>query len=245
MRKTVRLQKYLSECGVSSRRKAIDLIDEGKIRVNGELASEAGQRITPGVDRVTVGKKPALLPQRGVIFLNKPRGVVSTFADPGGRKTLADYITKKHRGYISAGRLDYDSTGLIVLTNDGNLAQKLSHPRYGMDRVYQVRIEGHLDAKLKIRLKKGVRIEGKPVKMKLTDFKQQEKATWITVTVNEGRNRIIRRVFERIQHPVLKLQRVQHGPCKLGTLKVGQTRTLTEAEYKRLLKTVERNAVKQ
>lgn len=227
----MRLQKYLSECGVASRRKAEDLITEGKVRVNGKLVTELGTRIQPGVDRVTVGKRSVLPPPKGVLYLNKPRSVVSTLSDPGGRKTVADFLTKKYRSYFPVGRLDFDSTGLVLMTNDGELAERLSHPRYGMERVYRVKVRGVISERTLEQIRKGVKLSDGVASAVADVLDQSERYAVLEVRIAEGRNRVIRRIMERVRHPVLELHRIAHGPARLGKLKTGQIRVLTEKEY--------------
>ncbi len=233
----VRLQKYLSECGVASRRKAEGLIEEGRVRVNGHVA-ELGSSITPGVDRVTLGKKPVLPPERGVVLLHKPGGVVTTMSDPGGRPTVAHFLGKKDRGYFPVGRLDFESTGLVVLTNDGDLANHIMHPSYGLERVYEVVVAGNMDDKTVRRLERGVRLSDGKVAAGIKVFSRDESKSKLRVTISVGKNRIVRRIMDHVHHPVQKLKRVAHGPIRLGKLRVGETKRLTESQYKTLRKQI-------
>lgn len=238
MATSIRLQKYLSECGVASRRKAAVLIEEGRVKVNGEVVSKPAHRVTPGVDKIYVGKKPVLPPQRGVLYLNKPSSVVTTLDDPAGRKTVAHFLTKKYRNYFPVGRLDYESTGLVIMTNDGELANRLAHPRYEMERVYRVRVLGHPGEQKLQRLARGIKLKDGVVFAEAEFVSKDEKSTWLKVSIAEGRNRIVRRMMEHIRHPVIKLHRIEHGPCRLGKLKSGQIRVLTEEQYRQLKKKV-------
>lgn len=233
----VRLQKYLSECGVASRRKAEELIEEGRVRVNGNIA-ELGLSVTPGVDRVTIGKKPVLPPQRGVLLLNKPKGVVTTMSDPGGRPTVAHFLGKTDRGYFPVGRLDFESTGLVILTNDGDLANRIMHPSYGLERVYEVQVAGLVDDKTIRRLERGVRLEDGKVSAKVKVLKRDEKRSTLSVTIAIGKNRIVRRMMDLVHHPVQKLKRVAHGPIKLGKLKAGEVKRLSDDQFKALRKQI-------
>lgn len=230
----VRLQKYLAECGIASRRKAEELIREGKVRVNGEVVTEMGTKITPGKDTVKVGSRAVNLSARGALIFYKPRGVVSTLSDPEGRPCVADYMTRKYRGYYPVGRLDYDSSGLIVLTNDGELAERLMHPRYGFSRIYHVRVEGDPSEAVLRKVEKGVKLRDGMARADVKYLRGDEGSAWLEVTVTEGRNRLVRRIFDEVGHSVIKLRRIQHGPFKLGKLQPGDVRPLTEEEFRKV-----------
>jgi len=234
----VRLQKYLAECGECSRRKAEELILDGKVRVNTVVVKELGTKIIPKVDRVTVSNRLVYPPQKGAMLLNKPRGVVSTMSDPGQRETVAHYLTKKQKGYFPVGRLDYDSTGLVVLTNDGELAQRLSHPRYGFVRVYQVKVSGKISEKTLRRIERGVRLPDGVVKAGIKITKRHADATSLEISISVGRNRVIRRLMDHLRHPVQQLHRISHGPIKIGKLKPGHTHLLSDKEYERVVELV-------
>jgi 23S rRNA pseudouridine2605 synthase len=232
----VRLQKYIADCGVCSRRRAEELIVEGRVRVNGTVVDEMGAKITPGVDRVTIGKKPVLMAPLGIVLLNKPRGVMSTRHDPGDRKTVMDYLGRQHGSYYPVGRLDYDSSGLVIMTNDGQLANRLMHPRYGMKRIYEVHVKGNMSEKTLRRINRGVRLDDGMV---YADAKIKRKVktkdlTCLTMTISEGRNRIIRRLMDHLRHPVEKLHRVAHGPFQLRRIKGGAIKELTNEEYQQI-----------
>lgn len=227
----VRLQKFLAECGVGSRRKMEQFIIEGRVRINGQVVTELGRKIDPEVDRIEVNRRPVHAAPKGIMLLNKPRGVVSTLSDPEGRRSVADYLTKHYRSYFPVGRLDWDSTGLMVLTNDGEVAERLMHPRYGFERVYHARVEGSMPAELLNKLERGMRLSDGVVKAKGTILRNDENSTWVEVQIHEGRNRVVRRLFEKLGHPVMKLKRTVYGPFKLGRLQVGQVRVLTRKEY--------------
>jgi len=229
----LRLQKYLSECGVASRRAAESLIEEAKVRVNGKVAI-LGQQVDPEHDKIQVRDKIVRPAPKGVLLFYKPKEVVSTMSDPQGRRCLADFITKPYRSYFPVGRLDWDSTGLVILTNDGELAERLLHPRYGFERVYHVRVAGELRDKEMARIERGVRLSDGIAKAQVKFLRRDDDATWLELRLQEGRNRIVRRMMDHIRHPVLKLQRIAHGPCKLGKLKPGDLRRLTEDEYRKL-----------
>lgn len=227
----VRLQKFLAECGVGSRRKMEQFITEGRVRVNGQVVTELGRKINPDTDRVEVNRRPVHAAPKGIMLLNKPRGVVSTLSDPEGRRSVADFLTKHYRSYFPVGRLDWDSTGLMVLTNDGEVAERLMHPRYGFERVYHARVEGAVAVEVLSKLERGIRLSDGFVKAQGTILKNDDSSTWVEVRIHEGRNRVVRRLFEKLGHPVMKLKRIVYGPFKLGRLQVGQVRVLTHKEY--------------
>lgn len=227
----VRLQKFLSQCGVASRRHAEQLIQAGDVEVNNQTVTELGVKINPLKDVVRVKRRIVKPATPGVILLNKPRGVVSTLHDPEGRPTISDFLTKHTLSYFPVGRLDYDSTGLLILTNDGELAERLMHPRYGFERVYQVRVQGKISEKLLSRIESGVKLVDGWVKGQAKFIRCDEDTTWLEITVTEGRNRVVRRLMEKLHHPVIKLKRVSYGPFKLGNLNTGDIRQLSEKDY--------------
>jgi len=165
------------------------------------------------------------------MLLNKPRGVVSTLSDPEGRRSIADFLTKHQSSYFPVGRLDWDSTGLMVLTNDGEMAERLMHPRFGFERVYEARVEGSVSRGALDKLARGVKMTDGVVRATAEVISSEDNSTWIEVRIKEGRNRIVRRVFEKLGHPVMKLKRTVYGPFKVGRLQVGQVRMLTQKEY--------------
>ena len=234
MAESERLQKYIASCGVASRRAAEELILNGKVKVNDQIVTKLGTKVIPGRDKVQVRNKIISTPERGILLLHKPRGVVSTLDDPQGRPTVASYLTKHYRSYYPVGRLDYDSSGLVILTNDGELAERLMHPRYGIRRVYEARVAGVVNDKTIQRLRQGINLEDGRAVINAEINKTAADATWLTVTIAEGRNRLVRRVMERVFHPVQKLRRIAHGPLKLGRLQSGQIKKLTEKEYRQI-----------
>lgn len=227
----VRLQKFLAECGTGSRRKMEQFIKEGRVRVNGQVVTELGRKIDPSVDQVEVNRRPVKAAPKGIILFNKPRGVVSTLHDPEGRRTVSEFLTKHYASYFPVGRLDFDSTGLMILTNDGEMAEKLMHPRFGFERTYEARVEGSVPQPLLDKLESGIRLSDGFVKAEASVIRSDENSTWVEVRIKEGRNRIVRRLFEKIGHSVMKLKRTIYGPFKLGRLQVGQVRVLTAREF--------------
>ena len=240
--KGVRLQKYLAECGIASRRRAEVLIERGRVSVNEKTVTELGTRIVPGVDQVRVKGRLVLPEEKGIILLNKPRSVVTTMDDPEGRPTVADYISKKYASYFPVGRLDWDSTGLVIMTNDGELAEKLLHPRYSIERTYEVLVQGSVSYDIANKVERGVMLEDGLArgKARVIDHPQDQEsdATWLEVTLTIGKNRIVRRMFEKLGHPVIKLHRVKHGPFKLGPIRSGGIKKLSEREYQGLRRKV-------
>jgi 23S rRNA pseudouridine2605 synthase len=233
----VRLQKVLAAAGIASRRASEILIDEGRVEVNGKVVTEQGRRVNPETDHIRVDGARIPPPRRHqYLVLNKPRGVVSTMDDPEGRPTLTDYLPRTKERLFHVGRLDTDTEGLIVLTNDGEFANRLSHPRYEVPKTYHVQAAGAMDNKTIRRLEKGVTLEdGKvqPDNVKLVSRAQDR--TLLAVTLHEGRNRVVRRMFDAVGHPVDRLSRTMIGPIRLGNLPVGETRELTRDELGALL----------
>lgn len=234
----IRLQKFLAQCGVGSRRKMEEFITTGRVRVNGQVVTKLGRKIDPDLDRVEVNRRPIQVAPRGILLLHKPRGVISSMSDPEGRRTVADYLTKHQSSYFPVGRLDWDSTGLMILTNDGELAERLMHPRFGCERVYKARVEGSVPESVLDKLARGVKLTDGVVTAEAEILSNDEKSTWLSVRIREGRNRIVRRVFEKLGYPVMKLKRTEYGPCALGKLGVGEVRTVSQKEYLRIRRAV-------
>ncbi len=237
----VRLQKYLASCGVASRRAAEELIKEKRVQVNGQVISELGFQVNAnGKDRIQVDGREVKPQELGILLLNKPKYVISTLNDPQGRPSVAQYLTKKYSSYFPVGRLDWESEGLVILTNDGDLADLLLHPRYQIYREYELEVEGFLHDKAISRLKSGVQLEdgiARALKVRLHD-RNQDYST-LSIIVTEGRNRLVRRMLDAVDCPVAKLTRVAHGPFKLGKLKPGEVQRMTLKEYLTMKKNVQ------
>ena len=228
-----RLQKVLAQAGVASRRAAEKLIAEGRVSVNGTTVREMGTKADPAHDDVRVDGRRIGAPQRRrYILLNKPAGYVSTRADPQRRPTVLDLLHGVREYLYPVGRLDYDSEGLLLLTNDGDLAARLTHPRHGVERTYEVRVAGTPDTEALERLRKGIPLDGRPTlpaDVTLLGSRRTQEAV-LVLTIREGRNRQVRRMCEAVGHPVRTLRRIRIGPLEDRRLKPGQWRELTERE---------------
>jgi 23S rRNA pseudouridine2605 synthase len=236
----VRLQKVLAHAGVASRRTAEEMIAAGRVTVNGTVVTELGTRVQPGRDAVTVDGVAVAIPatQREaeaamvVYLLNKPLGVVSTAEDPQGRATVTGMVPPEPRVY-PVGRLDADSEGLILLSNNGDLAYRLTHPRYGVDKEYEVLVRGRPPEHALRSLRQGVEVEGEERPLapaQIERLSEEGSNQWLRVIIHEGRKRQVRRMMETIHHPVLQLRRVRVGPLRLGNLGSGRWRLLRPDE---------------
>jgi pseudouridine synthase len=229
-----RLQKILSQAGVASRRASEQLMLEGRVTVNGQTIRGLGTKADAAHDDIRVDGRRIRMPERHIyLLLNKPKGYVSTRSDPQRRPTVIDLIGTREYVY-PVGRLDFDSEGLLILTNDGDLAAGLTHPRHGVARVYEARVAGLPDDHEIQRLRRGLVIDGErtgPADVHLTE---RRGAPVLIIGIREGRNRQVRKMCESIGHPVDHLRRVAIGPIRDDRLKVGQWRELTEAEVNKL-----------
>jgi len=223
----MRIHKYLAHAGVASRRHSEELISAGKVTVNGAVAT-IGQVIDENTAEVTVSGKPVKLNTNYVYFLlNKPHAVVSTVTDPEGRPTVMDYLPTGSPRLYPVGRLDYNSEGLILLTNDGALAQKLTHPKYQIEKTYRALVHGHLTTVTLDILKKGVHlVDGLTAPAQVEVVSEEGGNTWVDITIHEGKNHQVRRMFEALHHTVLRLTRVRLGEWELGDLKPGAYRQI-------------------
>ena len=235
-----RLQKILSQAGIASRRASEQLMLDGRVTVNSVAVRELGTKADPSRDDIRVdGRRVKVAGERRYLLLNKPRGYVTTRSDPEGRPTVIDLLRGVHEYVYPVGRLDFDSEGLLLLTNDGELAARLTHPSHGVVRIYEARVLGVPDAHDLDRLGRGIVIDGRrtgPATVRLQPHGRDAKHATLTVTVREGRNRQVRKMCDAIGHPVSQLTRVAIGPIRDATLKLGRWRELTVQEVERLQK---------
>ncbi len=233
----IRLQKWLAESGLCSRREGEEWILRGRVTVNGVVVKELGSKVSRG-DQVLVDGRvavPLREPLR-ILMLHKPAGIVCTRRDPEDRRSVFDLMGEGHARLISIGRLDYNSEGLLLFTNHGELAHQLMHPSNQITRTYRVRVHGRIDADLLARLQEGVMLEDGPTgPLELTLDHVPGSNSWVTITLKEGRNRIVRRIFAAVEMEVSRLIRVEYGPCQLGELPRGHWRSLLPHEMKALL----------
>lgn len=240
MSEPIRLQKILSSAGVASRRAAEGLILQGRVTVNGQTVRELGTKADPQTDDVRVDGRPVKPVAHHIyILLNKPRGYVTTRSDPEGRATVIDLLEGIREYVYPVGRLDYDSEGLLLLTNDGELSARLTHPRHEVPREYQARVRGVPDDRDIKRLSSGVVLDGRrtsPAEVRLVDtgVGEHRDQALLSITLHEGRTRQVRRMFEEVGHPVVRLRRVRFGPLVDPDLRPGMFRLLTAAELRRL-----------
>ncbi|MBA5869671.1 MAG: pseudouridine synthase [Nitrospira sp. CR2.1] len=232
----VRLQKLIAGTGLASRRKAEELITSGRVTINGSVVKELGTKVDPDRDHVKVDGKHLRAAQPYVyVILNKPKNVMSTLEDPEGRPTVKDFLRGVSVRVFPVGRLDFDSEGLMLLTNHGDLAQALLHPRYHVPKTYLIKVKGVLnDAEIGT-LERGVKLEdGLTAPAKVQKISRAESNSWLEVTIHEGRKHQVKRMLEAVGHAVIKLTRVRMGPLLLGDLAAGEYRFLTDREANRL-----------
>ncbi len=231
----IRLQKHLSECGIASRRKAEELIEQGKVKINGHIAS-LGAKVDPKRDKVTVrGKAVVPVNEKTYIMLNKPRGYITTMRDELGRKNVSELTADAGARLFPVGRLDRDSEGLLIMTNDGDFANKLTHPSSHVNKTYRVTVRGNADEEQILKMKEGILLDGKKT-LPCDCFVAERKAdrTVLIFIIHEGRNRQIRRMCEAVGLEVMRLKRTEIAGVKLGVLPQGKWRPLNEREMRRL-----------
>ena len=235
----VRLQKIISAAGIASRRAAEQLISDGRVTVNGKTVTELGSKADPDVDHIKVDERRVKGPQHHrYLLLNKPRGYVTTRSDPEKRRTVLDLLKGVREYVYPVGRLDFDSEGLLILTNDGELAATLTHPSHEVERVYEAQVLGVPDARDIERLSKGIVIEGRrtssAVVERLAERRTDGDTSVLRITIHEGRSRQVRKMCDAIGHPVRTLKRVRIGPIADKSLKLGAYRDLTAEEVRKL-----------
>ena len=238
-----RLQKVLAQAGIASRRACEEWIRRGWVQVNGQVVTQLGTKVDPHTDEILVRGKPVTVSRRKIyIVINKPRGVITSMSDPQGRKVVTDLLPDLPERVFPVGRLDYDTEGLLLLTNDGALAHRLMHPRYGVEKVYLAWVQGIPQEKDLKRLREGIELEDgptAPAKVKLLKANKQRQTALCRIAIHEGRNRQVRRMFAAVGHPVTALKRIQQGPIRLGDLKPGEYRFLSQEEVSRLMSATE------
>ncbi|MBF7017066.1 pseudouridine synthase [Staphylococcus durrellii] len=231
-----RLQKRIANSGYTSRRKAEVLIEEGKVKVNGEQVTELGTKVKPSdiieVEGIKIEQEDKLY-----ILFYKPTQVITSVSDDKGRKVVTDYFNELETRIYPVGRLDYDTSGLLLLTNDGDFTNLMTHPRYKIKKKYIVKLKGYLMREEVKALEKGVKLEDgmtHPATVKIKNQDKEKSNTLVEITISEGRNRQVRRMFEHFGHQVTKLQRIEFGPLNLTGLNAGEGRVLTPHEVKTL-----------
>ena len=239
---TIRLQKLLAQSGVASRRKCEELMLDGRVQVDGEVVTRLGTKVDPRTAVVRVdGKRLPPISDHVYLVLNKPRGVVSTMSDPQGRRSLGDLVAERPERLFHVGRLDTDTEGLIILTNDGAFAQRLAHPSHEVDKTYVAEVEGEVHVRTIRALLAGVELEDGPVQVSRAKVvggdprKESQGRSIVELTIHEGRNRIVRRLLDHVGHPVRRLTRTSIGPVTLARLGPGRLRELTVSELGALM----------
>lgn len=230
-----RLQKYLARSGVASRRKCELLITEGRVKVNGKIITELGVKIDPFKDQIEVDNTMIKQQKSIYLLLNKPVGYITTMDDQFNRKTVKELVDSISQRVFPVGRLDKDSEGLLIMTNDGELAYKLTHPKFYIEKTYLLTVNGHLSSQSLNDLRQGIKLEDgvtSPAKVELLE--ERKKTSIIEINIHEGRNRQIRRMFDQIGHPVIKLKRTKISFLNLGDLKKGTYRHMTKEEVYKL-----------
>ncbi|MFC1808129.1 pseudouridine synthase [Candidatus Omnitrophota bacterium] len=236
----IRINKFISQAGVASRRKADELILKGKVSVNGTVLTEPGVEVDAAVDKVSVNGKEIILDKKrefNYYLLNKPKGYISTTSDTHQRQTVMELVPKK-QGLYPVGRLDKDTTGLILITDDGELANRLMHPSYKIDKEYKVGVRGIVEKSTLNKLKKGVDIGDKRLsKLDILDIKHDDKFTVVNLKIHEGRKRQIRRTFQELGHHVFDIDRISYASLKID-MRRGKCRRLTKSEIEGLKREV-------
>jgi 23S rRNA pseudouridine2605 synthase len=232
-----RLQKILAQAGIASRRKCEELILSGAVEVNGEKVTTLGVKADPAVDSIVVNGKPIKGEKKIYLMMNKMKGVITSAKDPQGRKTVTDFLPGIKERVYPVGRLDYDTEGLLLLTNDGEFANLLTHPKHHVPKTYHATVKGVPHGTALEQLQKGIKLEDgmtAPAEVEYHDVDTEKNEATITITIYEGRNRQVRRMFEAINHKVIRLRRVRFGELTLQTLGRGKYRHLTPKEIEEL-----------
>jgi 23S rRNA pseudouridine2605 synthase len=233
----IRLQKLLAQSGVASRRKCEELMLAGLVEVDGEVVTRLGTKVDPATAVIRVdGRRLPPVSAHVYLALNKPAGVTSTMSDPHAERTLEEFVSERPERLFHVGRLDTDTDGLILLTNDGDFAQKMAHPSYEVEKTYVAEVDGVVSRATIQQLLSGVVLEDGPVEVREARVRNAHGGRSIVeLVIHEGRNRIVRRLLDHVGHPVRRLSRTRIGPVRLAELKAGQMRELSDAEVGELL----------
>ncbi|MFC1631887.1 pseudouridine synthase [Candidatus Omnitrophota bacterium] len=237
MSSNIRLQVALAQLGFAARRTAAVIIKAGRVKVNGQIIFAPGHRVNLDRDKLTVDEKSRSVPKKAYFILNKPKQVICTVKDRHAERSVLDLIKNKPARIYPVGRLDKDTTGLLLLTNDGDLAYRLTHPKFAVPKVYRVVIAGKIEAEQIKQLEAGILLEGKktyPCKIRILAYRAQ--VTKLEICLNEGRKRQIKKMFAAVGHTVSNINRISFGPLKLGQLSLGCCRELTAQELRQLKK---------
>ena len=230
-----RLQKILAKAGIASRRSAEQLIRDGRIRINGQVVMEMGCKADPSHDRITCDGKPIVFEEKSYVLLNKPAGYVTTLSDPQGRPVVSDLINEIPLRLFPVGRLDLDTEGALLMTNDGELGNAILHPRFEVKKTYEALVTGAPSPEKLKRLEQGIEIDGgrtRPAIIRV--LKQYKDQTLIEVIIHEGKKRQVRKMFQALNHRVLHLKRTAYGKLGLGTLPLGKFRVLAPDDLKKI-----------
>ncbi len=240
MSERIRLQKYLAQCGIASRRKAEELIAAGRISIDGLVVTTMGAKIDPKRQCVLFDGRAVTREEAKIyILLNKPKGFVTTLDDPQGRPIVINLIKSKDARLFPVGRLDLDTEGALILTNDGDFAQRVQHPSYEVTKTYEALVAGTPDAGDLRSLEKGILLDGKPTApASLQILQTAQRTTLLQITIHEGRKRQVKMMFRAINHPVLHLKRIAYGNLSLGNLRQGSYRSLTPKDLKKIFKNI-------
>jgi 23S rRNA pseudouridine2605 synthase len=234
-RPRIRLQRFLASCGLGSRRACEEFITEGRVTVDGQTISELGATVDPSSQTIALDGERLRMERKKYYVLHKPPGYLCTNNDPAGRRKAIDLLPSEGPRLFTVGRLDENSTGLLVVTNDGDLAEKLAHPRHQIFRTYHIQVAGHPTREVYESLKEGIRFAEARFRVRsVKAIKKVGQSTWLEVILSEGHNRELRRLFARVGHKVLKLTRISFGPIRLGKLKMGEFRDLSLPELEAL-----------
>lgn len=237
-----RLQKVLAHAGIASRRKCESLILDGRVTVDGEVLTELGTKVDPASQIIAVDGKPIEAEEKVVLLLNKPTSYVSTVSDPEGRRTVMTLLPDIRERLYPVGRLDYDTSGLLLFTNDGTLTERLLHPSRTVEKVYRVTVSGQVDKDARRALSEGIELDDGLTAPAIVEVMRQGAESVIQIAIHEGRNRQVRRMFEVLGMPVHRLKRIAFGPLDIGHLKTGEWRWLRPSEWKALYRGVDLTA---